>query len=400
MSGCIIEFFSSDGFDSKEQVINAIKENIENLEVFNNEITNKFKTFDIIENSLFKTYHTSKEYKTQLSEKMFKNMKLKDISIIYDDKRIKYSTRNKFGTHCGFYYSFDDDKNYIGFSEDTMKELKEKGMYLEFGDRTALIDLRGGWYTEKVCDNWYFYEQDYDNYNFMKYIYDDINNMNPPSKYYENNWYQFDRYNPYKQKVAFRFIQEKDGFNTKEEIIDAFKTNAKKIDMLTKEIAEKIEVKSIIKNSVRIQQNSVKYKTELLEEVFSKLKIDYISFDIDKRIRYVVKNRFGYELGFYYSINDDKNYYIYSDNLLQLSKKDGTYLEFDSKTVMFGSRYGWYTEKLCDNWFFYEEDFDNLNFFKYIYDDISNMNPANMYYEKHKAQIERYNPHLLDDKWN
>ena len=110
--------------------------------------------------------------------------------------------------------------------------------------------------------------------------------------------------------------------------------------------------------------------------------------ELDSRIKYVVKNKFGYECGFYYSFNDDKNYYISNDNVLRLAKKDGTYLEFGDKTVLFFSCYYWYTEKICDNWYFYVEDWDSSNFVKYVYYEISNMSARSKLCEENKKWFE------------
>ena len=78
---------------------------------------------------------------------------------------------------------------------------------------------------------------------------------------------------------------------------------------------------------------------------------------------------------------------------IEYEGKDGTYLEFDNKTALMSQRYGWYTEQICDNWYFYEEDWDYLNFMKYIYDDINTMNPPSKYYQEHIKWFEKYNPH-------
>ena len=137
---------------------------------------------------------------------MFNKLKIEEVIIYYSDKYISYNInftiKHKFGTYCGFYYSFENNKNYHTYNGSTMKEEKEDGSYLEFDDKTVLFGSRYGWYTEKICDNWYFYEEDWDNLNFMKYIYDDINNMNPPSKYYQEHKEWFEKYNPRSNATA------------------------------------------------------------------------------------------------------------------------------------------------------------------------------------------------------
>ena len=385
-----------DGLNNKNEIIQLVKENIEELNILTKEIYSEFNNnkrfFVYIDNKIFRD-KSDYEYKTELSKRVFKKLRIDYVRIGYDEKNVKYVVKNKFGDVCGFYYSFDNEKNYYSFDKNTMDQIKEDGRYLEFDDRTALFDSRHGWYTEKICDNWYFFEQDWDNLNFIKYIYDDINNMNPASKFYEKNWASFVRYNPYKQKKDIWSEYEKDGFNNKEEVIEAFKENVNGLNRLTKEIREKFGNGCIIQNnSLETKENSIEYKTELSDELFSKLKIDYISVDSDDRIRYVVKNKLGYVDGFYYSLNDDKNYYIYNENILKLAKEDGYYLEFGNKTVLLGGRYAWYTERISDKWYYYQENSNDYNIIKYIYDDIHNMNPPSKYYERYKEKFDRYSP--------
>ena len=81
---CLNEILVFDGFENKEQVINAVKENIEDLNKLTMEIYNKFKDSDrsyvYIENKLFKD-SICHEYKTALSNKLFSKLKIHTIGM-------------------------------------------------------------------------------------------------------------------------------------------------------------------------------------------------------------------------------------------------------------------------------------------------------------------------------
>ena len=200
MYGCVIEFFDLDGFESKEEVIIAIEENINDLNKLTQEMYYKFQNDSrraTIENSFLRTSNKSFIYKTILSNKVFKNMKIRYVYINYDEKKIKFSVKCKFGTYCGFYYSFDNNKNYEKITESIKQD--KLTSYFELGNKTALLwQMKSGWYTEKIDDNWYYYEDDWDYLNFIKYIYNDIINISTLSEYHQKYKNSFEKYNPHK----------------------------------------------------------------------------------------------------------------------------------------------------------------------------------------------------------
>lgn len=193
-----------DGFKNKEQVINAVKDNFNDLILLTNEMYDKYNDTDkhlytcYIDNKMFK-FNNGYSYKTTLSNKIFKKLRIDYVAINYDSNcrkhSVKYVVKNKFGDECGFYYSFDDDKNY----ETIIKEHLQKTMsYIELATKTAFLSqMKSGWYTEKICDNWYFFENDFDNLNFIKYIYDDIINVATMSEYHQKHKQSLKKYNPH-----------------------------------------------------------------------------------------------------------------------------------------------------------------------------------------------------------
>ena len=201
MYGFVIELFVLDGFKSKEEVIITVKENIDDLNKFTQEIYYNFykkKDFFItIENKFIKKWNNSNEYKTKLSNRIFKICKLNYIAIDYNENKIKFSVKCRFGTYCGFYYSFNNNKNYEKINESIKKDRYTS--YFELGKETALIwQMKSGWYTEKIYNNWYYYEDDWDYLNFIKYIYDDIVNISTFSEYHQKHKNSFEKYNPHK----------------------------------------------------------------------------------------------------------------------------------------------------------------------------------------------------------
>ena len=50
--------------------------------------------------------------------------------------------------------------------------------------------------------------------------------------------------------------------------------------------------------------------------------------------------------------------------------------------IFFQEKFGWYTEKICDNWYYYEEDWDHFNFINYIKDDLKHMKEYNEIYNR------------------
>ena len=94
MCGCVIELFDLDGFENKSQVINVIKDNIDDLNRLTQEIYYKFYkkdcSFVTVENKFIKKWHNSNEYRTKLSNSIFKVCKLNYISIDYNGNRIKF----------------------------------------------------------------------------------------------------------------------------------------------------------------------------------------------------------------------------------------------------------------------------------------------------------------------
>lgn len=205
LSSCVVEIFEIDGFETKEQLIETIKDNIIDLNKLTEDLYIKHKGYNkrfiVIKNKLFKD-NQSYSYTTELSKNIFNRLRINYVAIYYDENRIEYNVRNKFGYDIGFYYSFDNDKNY----ETIIKENLQKTMsYIELDTKTAFLSqMKSGWYTEKICDNWYFFEKDFDNLYFIKYIYDDIANFATMSEYHQVYRNSFEKYNPHKssQNIA------------------------------------------------------------------------------------------------------------------------------------------------------------------------------------------------------
>ena len=81
LRGCIIDEFKLDGFNNKDEVINAIKENIDELNVLTKEMYNEFndngKSFVVIENKIFKISKVVLNIEQNYQRKCLTNLKLK-----------------------------------------------------------------------------------------------------------------------------------------------------------------------------------------------------------------------------------------------------------------------------------------------------------------------------------
>lgn len=196
--------YKSERFNNKNQIIDAVKENIDDLNALVKELDQKFKDVEnlTIENKLFKIWNNSKTYYSKTSIEIFKKLKINYISVAnydddtkdsikykfgddiymnYKDCRISFNIKNSFGYNCGIYYSLDNDSNYL-YSKQSNSDL-----YISTNIYTAHISidsLRSGWYTEKICDNWYYYEEDYDNLYFINYIKEDLKQLDIYPKIY------------------------------------------------------------------------------------------------------------------------------------------------------------------------------------------------------------------------
>ena len=97
--------------------------------------------------------------------------------------KITFCTYVNFqSTYCGFYYSKNDNKC-----------LRNTSNYITNGKWTVhFFQEKSGWYTEKICDNWYYYEEDWDHFNFINYIKDDLRQMKEYNEIYNRITQYFD----------------------------------------------------------------------------------------------------------------------------------------------------------------------------------------------------------------
>ena len=185
---------------------------------------------------------------------------------------------------------------------------------------------------------------------------------------------------------SFIVKQEKYGFKTKEEVIYAVKDNIRNLDKFLNEI-DKIESDkeyfTIEKNDEhKMYKDSFVLNSDYINDLFEKLKIGVCYIDkSDGTISFEVNfYTFSNYCGFYYSHNDNPMYDETNRNI------EYPCIQYGKWTLMFGSRYGWYTEKIFDNWYYYEQYEGARNVIKYIEDDLKNMG----YYDRIIKEIEEY----------
>lgn len=204
ISGCT-QIFSSDQYTKKQDVVKYVKDNIDDLNLLIKELKQEFKNeeYVTIENKLFKIWNNSKTYYSKTSMEVFERLKIDYISILnysdatkdsirtkfgddiymnYKDYRIMLKIKNPSGCNFGVYYTLEDDKYYLHSKKD------ESDLYISSDNYMAYIkkdSLRSGWYTEMICDNWYYYEEGYDDLHFLNYIKEDIKQLDIYPRIYD-----------------------------------------------------------------------------------------------------------------------------------------------------------------------------------------------------------------------
>lgn len=161
-------------FKTKEEVIYAVKDEVEILNEFINEVIKMpIATFSIIEKP-----KTKKVFKNSISldisniDQIFEKFKIKYISIYKKDKILKFEVKfNTFSNYCGFYYSYDNNAIYDN------QDWKDEYPLIHKNNWTLLFESRYGWYTEKICDNWFYYENYEGPRKVIGYIEDDLKDM-------------------------------------------------------------------------------------------------------------------------------------------------------------------------------------------------------------------------------
>ena len=163
------------GFKTREEVINTVKNNIDILNELLNDI-NKMEIdkeyFTIEKDKARKMYKDSLVLDFDYINDLFEKIKIKVINIDKSDKTITFSVNfYTFSNNCGFYYSYDDNANYDN------KDWKDEFPFIHKDDWTLLFGSRYGWYTEKICDNWFYYENYDGPRKVIRYIEDDLKDM-------------------------------------------------------------------------------------------------------------------------------------------------------------------------------------------------------------------------------
>lgn len=176
-----------DSFESKEEVVIAVKSNANDINGIINKIMDATKDndFTIIENDN-KKFKNSIVLKNNEIDNIFKELKLNDISIRKnDDVQINFNVRfNSYSNICGFYYSKNDNPMYDG------KKRNIEFPYIQYNNWTLLLGRRYGWYTEKIIDNWYYYESYEGPRTVVKYIEDDLKKID----YYDRVIHEIEEY--------------------------------------------------------------------------------------------------------------------------------------------------------------------------------------------------------------
>jgi hypothetical protein len=175
---CNTLFQNSDTFNNKDEVINVVKMNISHLENLSKELCTVYKSsnYIVIENKQ-KMLNNSVEYQTDLCKRIFKELRLRDIRVYSNERKVIFTLNIKNNyDYPVIVYSFDNNKYYDLSDYDN----SDDKTILEHGNWVASFDnkrYRYGWYKERVYNCFYYQERYYDGFHCIKYIKDDLKQM-------------------------------------------------------------------------------------------------------------------------------------------------------------------------------------------------------------------------------
>lgn len=188
----------------KDEIISLVKENINELTQFINEIEDNNISYDISikkkENVIIgkdKDANVEIKYNQELKDYIFNKFKL---NYVYFDNMgknlISFNIDDGTGTDTMFYYSKDNSDLYY-WSEERLKsynernskyiDIKEKNwriclwissyLYKKNNELFLTYNYKEGIYTEKIIDKWYYCEDTWDHFPSINYVVDDLKTM-------------------------------------------------------------------------------------------------------------------------------------------------------------------------------------------------------------------------------
>ena len=173
ISSCNLIVIDNKSYKNKNEIINVVKNNLTELNSFVAMLTDVYSNMEpiIIKQDTILKFNSETKHNNTLYKNVFNKFNISAIrinnSMMRNDKnRIVFETYKKYSaTYCGFYYSQNDNQYY---SIDNNNSIANGNWTIHF------FQEKSGWYTEKICDNWYYYEEDWDQFNFINYIKDDL----------------------------------------------------------------------------------------------------------------------------------------------------------------------------------------------------------------------------------
>lgn len=172
----IIQYQVSDrnGWHNKNEVVASVKDNIDELNILVNNLYrdygNQYNEI-IIENGKSKNFNNSLVLQNNESvNKLFDELRVRYIHCDFEKKRISFPIIFNSGDHTEFYYDTTEHGSY--YYDDNTSDIT-----------ISLYNWRAhinndipyfGWYTEKICDDWFYAESYADGFNAMIYIKKDL----------------------------------------------------------------------------------------------------------------------------------------------------------------------------------------------------------------------------------
>ena len=186
ISSCNILLQNQNSFNNKNETIKFAKANVELLKDLSIELCNYYinNKYIVIENKQ-KVLNNSVEYKTDLCERVFKELRLRDIRVYANEQKVIFSLRVKDNyDYPAIVYSIKNNKYYDLSDYDN----NDDKTILEYESWAASFDNkrdRYGWYKEMIDNSIYYQERYYDGFHCIKYIKDDLKNMKEYKEIYD-----------------------------------------------------------------------------------------------------------------------------------------------------------------------------------------------------------------------
>lgn len=176
--------------------------------------------------------------------------------------------------------------------------------------------------------------------------------------------------------IQYQVSNHKDWHN-RNEVIASVKDNIDDLNILVndlyKEYKNEMECITIENKYPLMYEDSVIFDNDRFNSLFENLKIKIIyCYPKDNKILFYLYTDYNVTTFIYYSLGDFSNYYYIS----KVDPDNFDIISTDIWTICFSKKddtFGWYTEKIFENWYYGEVYIEGFKALKYIENDLKTM---------------------------